>query len=293
MNTTRSPRPKSSATPSGLPRPTTGKQGRISRQKSTPWAEDLRHLNPDHEGPGLFVTFEGIDGTGKTTQANLVAKALRAHGHEIVVTCEPGGTLLGRQIRHMLLSFKEKATVLPRTEALLFAADRAEHVDEIIRPALKRGAIVLCDRYIDSSLAYQGAGRDLTVSQVDWLSAWATQGLWPDRTYLLDMSPEAAHRRIQRTRGGSQDRLDSVSLAFQTKTRQQYLRLAKDDPKRCLILDATQPIDAITRKILTDLGHLLHENLTTPGQQSERATREASPSSPANSQAPSRIRSHK
>ena len=208
---------------------------------------------------GLFVTFEGIDGTGKTTQITRVAQALRDQGREAVTTFEPGGTALGGQIRHMLLSFKETATVLPRTEALLFAADRAEHVDEVIRPALAQGKIVLCDRYVDSSLAYQGAGRELTVDQVDWLSAWATRGLWPDRTYLFDMDPAAAHARVTGSRAGKVDRLDAESLDFQRRTREGYLRLADQDPKRYIILDASQPVDDITKKILDDLTSLLVE----------------------------------
>ncbi len=206
--------------------------------------------------PGLFVTFEGIDGTGKTTQIERVATALRAQGRQVVVTLEPGGTALGREIRHMLLSFKEKATVLPRTEALLFAADRAEHVDEVIRPALRQGKIVLCDRYIDSSLAYQGAGRELTVDQVDWLSAWATQGLWPDRTYLFDMDARAAQKRVAVNRGGAADRLDAESIGFQRRTREGYVRLAQQDPTRYVTLDAAQPVEQITSAILDDLSAL-------------------------------------
>lgn len=206
---------------------------------------------------GLFVTFEGIDGTGKTTQITRVAQAIEKQGRGVVTTFEPGGTQLGVQIRRMLLSFKETATVLPRTEALLFAADRAEHVDEVIRPALAQGKVVLCDRYVDSSLAYQGAGRELTVDQVDWLSAWATRGLWPDRTYLFDMDPAAAHARVTGSRAGKVDRLDAESLDFQRRTREGYLRLADQDPKRYVVLDASQPVEQITRTILDDLAGLL------------------------------------
>ena len=142
---------------------------------------------------GLFISFEGIDGVGKTTQVEALSKHLQSLGLEVVVTREPGGTSLGKELREILL---HGSNVSSRTEALLFAADRAQHVAEVILPALKRGAVVITDRYIDSSLAYQSGGRELTMNDIRDLSEWATSSLWPDRTYLLDMNAEDAFERL-------------------------------------------------------------------------------------------------
>lgn len=150
---------------------------------------------------GLFISFEGVDGAGKTTQVNLLADHLRTLGREVVVTREPGGTALGTQIRAMLLTANLGEEISPRTEALLFAADRAQHVSEVVRPALERGAIVITDRYLDSSLAYQSGGRELTADDIRTLSMWATNNLLPARTYLLDIDPRASH--APRARRGS------------------------------------------------------------------------------------------
>ena len=148
---------------------------------------------------GLFVSFEGVDGVGKTTQVERLRAYFEARGREVVVTREPGGTELGRMIRRMLLHGvgSSSADIAPRAEALLFAADRAQHVAETIRPALDRGAVVITDRYLDSSLAYQAGGRELTAADVRSLSMWATGGLLPARTYLLDMDPSLSHARLQ------------------------------------------------------------------------------------------------
>ncbi|MFU0574707.1 dTMP kinase, partial [Gardnerella vaginalis] len=151
---------------------------------------------------GLFISFEGIDGVGKTTQVEALKDHLQSLGREVVVTREPGGTDLGKSLREILL---HGTSVSARTEALLFAADRAQHVAQVIRPALSRGAVVITDRYIDSSLAYQAGGRELTMDDVRTLSEWATDSLWPNRTYLLDMQPEDAFKRLHR----EQDRMES------------------------------------------------------------------------------------
>lgn len=191
---------------------------------------------------GRFITFEGGDGVGKSTQITLLADFLRENGHEVVVTREPGGTELGRQIRQLLLHGGE---VKPRAEALLYAADRAHHVDTLIRPALERGAIVLCDRYLDSSVAYQGAGRVLGAQEIRELSLWATDNLLPDVTFLLDMPVEASAARV----GGEQDRIESAGRDFHEAVRAQFLELAAKEPERWRVLDATADIDTIASQI--------------------------------------------
>ena len=152
---------------------------------------------------GTFISFEGVDGVGKTTQVERLRAYVESQGRECVVTREPGGTALGVAIRKMLLhgvdtgDENDCADIAPRTEALLFAADRAQHVAEVILPALQRGAVVITDRYLDSSLAYQAGGRELTAAEIRNLSMWATNGLLPERTYLLDMDPAQSHARLQ------------------------------------------------------------------------------------------------
>ena len=148
---------------------------------------------------GLFVSFEGVDGVGKTTQVERLRAYLEAQGRTVVVTREPGGTALGKAVRQLLLHGVNEgaADIAPRAEALLFAADRAQHVAETIRPALERGEVVITDRYLDSSLAYQAGGRELTSEEIRSLSMWATNNLLPDRTYLLDMDPALSHNRLE------------------------------------------------------------------------------------------------
>lgn len=166
---------------------------------------------------GLFISFEGVDGAGKTTQVERLAEFWRARGREVVVTREPGGTELGTRIRQLLLHGAEP--IAPRTEALLFAADRAQHVAQVVRPALDRGAIVITDRYLDSSLAYQSGGRELTSDDVRALSLWATGGLLPARTYLLDIDPAVSLGRLEH----EQDRMESAGATFARRTRAAFL----------------------------------------------------------------------
>lgn len=199
---------------------------------------------------GLFLSFEGIDGVGKSTQVARLSAYLRSIDREVVVTREPGGTSLGVQLRQILLHGQ---AISPRTEALLFAADRAQHVAQVILPALQRGAVVITDRYIDSSLAYQAGGRDLTAQEIRFLSQWATQSLWPHRTYILDMCPEDAAIRLH----GQADRMESAGLAFARRTRQAFLDLADQDSQRCCVLDASKPIDDIARAIMQDVQRFL------------------------------------
>lgn len=198
---------------------------------------------------GLFVVFEGGEGAGKTTQARRLGQALRAQGYQVVVTHEPGGTEFGSRIRAMLLDQPEGAAPpSPRAEALLYAADRAHHVATVIRPALTNGAVVISDRYVDSSLAYQGAGRSLPADEIGWLSAWATGRLRPDLVVLLDLPPDVGLARA-RSRGNGADRLEEESLAFHDRVRHAFLDLAAADPKRYLVLDATRPPDELAAEI--------------------------------------------
>ncbi|HVS69207.1 MAG TPA: dTMP kinase [Mycobacteriales bacterium] len=208
---------------------------------------------------GLFIAFEGGEGAGKSTQVQLLAEKLRAAGHEVVVTFEPGATEIGTKLRQVLLD-RSSVGISPESEALLYAADRAQHVAAVIRPALARGAIVVTDRYIDSSLAYQGAGRALAETEVRRLSVWATGGLLPDLTVVLDLSPEIGLRR----RGGPGDRLEDESLAFHQRVRAGFLQLAAHHRDRYLVIDATQDSARIHEEISARLKPLLRSVPTTP-----------------------------
>lgn len=189
-------------------------------------------------GVGVFVSFEGGDGAGKSTQAALLGEWLRAEGREVVLTREPGGTPVGLAIRDVLL---HREHVAPRAEALLFAADRAHHVATVVRPALERGAVVLTDRYIDSSIAYQGEARALAHDEIRDLSLWATEGLLPDLTVLLDVAAGEGRAR----RGEVHDRLESEGDDFHDRVRQGFLDLAAAAPGRYVVLDATAPAHQI------------------------------------------------
>ncbi len=203
---------------------------------------------------GLFISFEGIDGVGKSTQADLLEKFLVDAGQTVVRTLEPGGTELGVEIRQILLH--HKGGIAPRSEALLYAADRGHHVATKIRPALERGEIVISDRYLDSSIAYQGAGRDLSRKEVRDLSMWATGNLLPDLTVLLDLPAEVARARRNQT-GTEPDRLEREKTEFFESARQAYLDLAAAEPERFLVIDASQSIEAMAGQIKTKVASLL------------------------------------
>ncbi|MFD2083245.1 dTMP kinase [Actinopolymorpha cephalotaxi] len=192
---------------------------------------------------GLFIAFEGGEGAGKSTQAKRLAGWLEDQGHTVTVTHEPGATDIGRELRQLLLH--GASGISPRTEALLYAADKAEHVDSMIKPVLAQGAVVITDRYVDSALAYQGGGRDLSQSDLVRLSRWATGGLRPHLTVLLDVPPEAGLARGD----GTPDRLEREPLEFHTRVRQQFLDLAALDPERYAVLDATRPVDELAAQI--------------------------------------------
>ncbi|MFB6814660.1 dTMP kinase, partial [Streptomyces sp. NPDC056347] len=201
---------------------------------------------------GFFIALEGGDGAGKSTQAEALADWIRAKGHEVVVTREPGATPVGKRLRSILLDVSS-AGLSNRAEALLYAADRAEHVDSVVRPALERGAIVISDRYIDSSVAYQGAGRDFSPTEIARISRWATDGLVPHLTVLLDVAPETARERFTE----APDRLESEPPEFHARVRSAFLTLSAADPTRYLVVDAGQEPEAITTVVRHRLDQLL------------------------------------
>ena len=203
---------------------------------------------------GVFISFEGIDGVGKSTQADLMQSYLAAKGLEVTRTLEPGGSDLGVEIRHLLLHRKGEVSV--RSEALLYAADRAHHVASVIRPALAKGQIVISDRFLDSSVAYQGAGRELDLTEVRNLSLWAVDNLLPDLTVLLDLDAAAASIR-RGTTGAEPDRLESEKISFFEAARNTYLELAKNEPNRFHVVDASQDPNSIWKQIQPRLDTLL------------------------------------
>jgi dTMP kinase len=206
---------------------------------------------------GVFVVFEGGEGAGKSTQVGLLASVLSSGGRDVVVTREPGATDVGARIRRLVLDKGDAPS--PRAEALLYAADRAHHVATVVRPALARGAIVISDRYVDSSLAYQGAGRTLPVQEISWLSSWATGGLKPDLVVLLDVDPDVGLGRVD-SRGEGADRLESESRSFHERVRYAFLDLAAADPKRYLVLDASRPAEEIGAAVTDRLATILAED---------------------------------
>ncbi len=201
---------------------------------------------------GLFLAFEGCEGVGKTTQARMISIWLREQGYDVVMTHEPGATKIGMRLRAMLLD-TASAGLSSRSEALLYAADRAEHVTQVIDPALARGAVVITDRYIDSSLAYQGYGRGIPTDDIARLNSWATDGRMPDLTVVLDMPPEAGLSRHSH----SADRLEAEPLEFHRRVRAGFLELARADPERYLVLDAAAPPGEVTQEIKDKIRELL------------------------------------
>jgi dTMP kinase len=203
---------------------------------------------------GVFITLEGGDGSGKTTQAELLRDWLSGEGRTVLRTREPGGTEVGVEIREIVLH--HRGDISPRAEALLYAADRAHHVATVVRPALERGEVVIQDRYIDSSVAYQGVGRVLDPEAVRSLSEWATEGLAPDLTILLDLDADAARGRLDEART-RYDRLESEASEFHDRVRAAYLALAEAEPGRFLVVDAARPVDEIAGDIRGRVAHLL------------------------------------
>jgi dTMP kinase len=209
---------------------------------------------------GIFIAFEGGEGTGKSTQSKLLAQWLEQEGESVVLTREPGGTDLGKDLRKILLGH-ETGAISPRAEALLYAADRAHHVYSVIRPALERGDVVITDRYFDSSAAYQGAGRILNPAEVARISRWATESLYPTLTILIDVPAEIGLGRLQ-----SRDRLEAESNEFHERVRQEYLQIAMMDPERYFVVDGTQSVTQIHSQIIRRVAELpvLKRNIVDP-----------------------------
>lgn len=203
---------------------------------------------------GLFITFEGGDGSGKTTQINLLATWLESQGQTVVLTREPGGTDLGVELRNIVLH--RKGFIAPRAEALLYAADRSHHIHSLVRPALERGEVVVQDRYLDSSVAYQGAGRVLDPEEVRELSLWATDRLMPNLTVLLDVPASVAKARQAQTER-EYDRLEAEAEDFHTRVRESYLSLAAAEPERFLVVNGELPIEEIHHSIIAKVSDLL------------------------------------
>ncbi|MFE4965440.1 dTMP kinase [Streptomyces sp. NPDC056660] len=232
---------------------------KVDDRAGVPLRHDLRDALLGGDDPaqtpttnGFFIALEGGDGAGKSTQAEALAEWIRAKGHEVVLTREPGATPVGKRLRSILLDVSS-AGLSHRAEALLYAADRAEHVDTVVRPALERGAVVISDRYIDSSVAYQGAGRDLSPTEVARINRWATAGLVPHLTVLLDVEPETARERFTE----APDRLESEPAEFHARVRAGFLTLAASDPGRYLVVDAGQEPESVTTVIRARLDTVL------------------------------------
>jgi dTMP kinase len=202
---------------------------------------------------GLFITLEGGDGTGKSTQIGLLQEWFESHGREVVKTLEPGGSDFGKEIREIVLH--SRGHIVPRSEALLYAADRAHNVATNVRPALERGAVVIQDRYIDSSVAYQGAGRVLDATEIRDLSMWATEGLVPDLTVVLDLDPVVSRERLL-SENKKFDRLESQELDFHVRVRDAYVAMAEAEPNRFVVIDATLDRLEIRDLIIDRVGRL-------------------------------------
>ncbi|MFB9315765.1 dTMP kinase [Nocardioides plantarum] len=208
---------------------------------------------PTYADRGVFVCFEGGEGSGKSTQSKRLTTWLASSSYDVVPTFEPGDTEVGREVRRIVLS-PETGELDDRTEALLYAADKAEHVATLVRPALERGAVVITDRYVDSTLAYQGAGRALDVAEVEAVARWATGGLRPHLTVVLDLAPEAGLGRF-----AGRDRIEGESLEFHQRVRAAFVAMAAADPDHYLVLDARADVDAIEAAVRRAVEPLLHQ----------------------------------
>lgn len=200
---------------------------------------------------GLFITFEGADGCGKTTQINLLNEYLKNKNYETIITLEPGGCDIGKKLRQILLHYE--GYVSPRAETFMYLADRAQHVDTVIKKNVEENKIVLCDRYIDSSIAYQGYARKGNIEQIDLLNNLATNGFEPDLTFLFDLDSEIAQKRV----GKVKDRLEKEGLEFHKKVRLGYLELAKKYPKRIKVMDSNKSIEEVFEQVKKIIDEIL------------------------------------
>ena len=213
----------------------------------------------NYSATGCFVALEGGEGAGKSTQARRLQSWLIAEGYDVVLTYEPGDTEIGQKLRRIVLD-PATGTMSDRTETLLYAADKAEHVDRVVSPALARGAVVVTDRYVDSTLAYQGAGRDLADVEVERIARWATADLRPHLTVLLDLEPEAGLTRFE-----GRDRIESESVEFHQRVRSMFLRLAAGQPEHYLLVDARKPVEEIERLVRDRVEPLLSQAARSGG----------------------------
>jgi dTMP kinase len=200
---------------------------------------------------GLFIVFEGGDGVGKTTQVDLLCSWLQRRGHEVVRTFEPGDSPIGQMIRRIVLD-PATGEMSPRAETLLYAADKAQHLFAVVNPALARGAVVVCDRYVDSMLAYQGAGRALQLREVERIARWATEDLRPRLTVILDVDPSHAVDEL-----AEKDRVEAAGDGFHLRVRRYFIELAQRDPASYLVLDARAPRETIAQQVIDRVNRLL------------------------------------
>ena len=201
---------------------------------------------------GLFITFEGGEGAGKTTLIEEIEKTFRKKGHSVLKTREPGGTKLGEEIRSLLLEHKEP--ISPFSELCLFLASRAQHIQEVIRPALKKGKVVLCDRFNDSSIAYQGAARGLGVREVKKFCKFISEDLKPELTFYLDLDPKVGLKRASNI--GAHDRIESEAIEFHKKIRSAFLRIHRNEPKRFMIVDASLSPHTVFQTAMKTIDHI-------------------------------------
>jgi len=199
---------------------------------------------------GLFITFEGIDGCGKSTQLNLLSEYLKSGGLEVVITREPGAKGLGEKLREILLNYE--GDVSSNCEAFLFLADRAQHIDTLVKPAIEAGKVVLCDRHTDSTIAYQGYGRGVDLEQIKMLNRIATSGLVPDLTFVFDLDVEISQMRVGKTK----DRMESAGDDFHNRVRKGYLEITKQEPERVKVINSDDSIDNIFKKVKQEINRL-------------------------------------
>jgi dTMP kinase len=213
-----------------------------------------------HAPTGVFVCFEGGEGAGKSTQTRTLEGWLRAQGYSVRLTFEPGDTVVGRRVREIVLD-PATGDLSDRTETLLYAADKAEHVETVVLPALERGEVVITDRYVDSSLAYQGAGRVLDLAEVERVQRWATRGLRPHLTVVLDLEPEQGLGRF-----AERDRIEAQSVEFHVRVRNAFLEMAAADPDHYLVVDARRPVEEIADEVRGRVEPLLGQAKKDSGQ---------------------------